>query len=183
MLFPCGFGVFPKSQPRPQDFGRSYNPYGSFGEEVPKTLVRSALPSAVILGGVHLQPRPFHLLDFRPIENREIPGQTARSFSVRNTPETGLERRSVGVFPTSVGNSPHRATRWLTGATSSLCYIRITGVSPVPSELPPCFRSTHSSGSSSFPQRMLSNTSWRLFIGMSFCRYAFCAAEVTSFRS
>lgn len=66
MLFPCGFGVFPRSQPRPQDFGRSYNPYGSFGEEVPKTLVRSALPSAVILGGVHLQPRPFHLLDFRP---------------------------------------------------------------------------------------------------------------------
>ena len=183
MLFPCVFGVFPRSQPRPQAFGRSYNPYGSFGAEVPKTLVRSALPSAVSRGGAVHRPRLFHLLDFRPIENREIPGQTARSFSARNTPETRLERRSVGVFPTSVGNSPHRATRWLTGATSTPRYIRITGASPLPSELPPCFRSTHSSGSSSFPQRMLSNTSWRLLTGMSFCRYAFCAAEVTSFRS
>ena len=115
MLFPCGFGVFPKSQPRPQDFGRSYNPYGSFGEEVPKTLVRSALPSAVILGGVHLQPRPFHLLDFRPSKIERNARKIALFYLVRNTPETGLERRSVGVFPTSVEKSPHRATRWLTG--------------------------------------------------------------------
>ena len=183
MLFPCGFGVFPKSQPRPQDFGRSYNPYGSFGEEVPKTLVRSALPSAVILGGVHLQPRPFHLLDFRPSKIERNARKIALFYLVRNTPETGLVRWSVGVCSTSVGNSPHRATRWLTGATSSLCYIRITGASPVPSELPPCFRSTHSSGSSSFPQRMLSNTSWRLLMGRSVCRYAFCAASLTSLRS
>lgn len=81
MLFPCGFGVFPKSQPRPQDFGRSYNPYGSFGEEVPKTLVRSALPSAVILDGVHLQPRPFHLLLFRPCR---------KSVALRKPPDLSL---------------------------------------------------------------------------------------------
>ena len=81
MLFPCGFGVFPKSQPRPQDFGRSYNPYGSFGAEVPKTLVRSALPSAVILDGVHLQPRPFHLLLFRPCR---------KSVTLRKPPDLSL---------------------------------------------------------------------------------------------
>ena len=120
MLFPCGFGVFPKSQPRPQDFGRSYNPYGSFGEEVPKTLVRSALPSAVILGGVHLQPRPFHLLDFRPSKIERNARKITLFFLVRNTPETGLERRSVGVFPTSVGNSQGRHPRPATSASPEL---------------------------------------------------------------
>ena len=115
MLFPCVFGVFPRSQPRPQDFGRSYNPYGSFGAEVPKTLVRSALPSAVILDGEHLQPRPFHLLDFRPSKIERNARKIALFYLVRNTPETGLVRWSVGVCSTSVGNSPHRATRWLTG--------------------------------------------------------------------
>lgn len=129
MLFPCGFGVFPRSQPRPQDFGRSYNPYGSFGAEVPKALVRSALPSAVILDGVHLQPRPFHLLDFRPSKIERNARKIALFHLVRNTPETGLVRWSVVVCSTSVGNSPHRATRWLTGATSSRRYIRITGTS------------------------------------------------------
>lgn len=178
MLFSCVFGVFPRSQPRPQDFGRSYNPYGSFGAEVPKTLVRSALPSAVILDGEHLQPRPFHLLDFRPSKIERNARKISLFFLVRNTPETGLVRWSVGVCSTSVGNSPHRATRWLTGG-----HICITGASPLPSELPPCFRSNHSSGSSSLPMRMLSNTSWRLLIGRSVCRYAFCTAAVTSFRS
>ena len=99
MLFPCGFGVFPRSQPRPQDFGRSYNPYGSFGAEVPKTLVRSALPSAVILDGVHLQPRPFHLLDFRPSKIERNARKIALFYLVRNTLETGLVRWSVGVSP------------------------------------------------------------------------------------
>ena len=155
MLFPCGFGVFPKSQPRPQDFGRSYNPYGSFGEEVPKTLVRSALPSAVILGGVHLQPRPFHLLDFRPSKIERNARKITLFFLVRNTPETGLERRSVGVFPTSVGNSPHRATRWLTGATSTPRYIRITGASSSSSS--GASSSVSSGGKISFPARASAN--------------------------
>ena len=115
MLFPCGFGVFPKSQPRPQDFGRSYNPYGSFGEEVPKTLARSALPSAVILDGVHLQPRPFHLLDFRSSKIERNARKIALFYLVRNTAETGLVRWSVGVCSTSAVKAPHRATRWLTG--------------------------------------------------------------------
>ena len=158
MLFPCGFGVFPKSQPRPQDFGRSYNPYGSFGEEVPKTLVRSALPSAVILGGVHLQPRPFHLLDFRPSKIKRNARKIALLYLVRNTPETGLERRSVGVFPTSVGNSPHRATRWLTGATSTPRYIRITGASSSSSS--GASSSVSSGGTISLPARASSNFSF-----------------------
>ena len=155
MLFPCVFGVFPRSQPRPQDFGRFYNPYGSFGEEVPKTLVRSALPSAVILGGVHLQPRPFHLLDFRPSKIERNARKIALFYLVRNTPETGLERRSVGVFPTSVGNSPHRATRWLTGATSTPRYIRITGASSSSSS--GASSSVSSGGSISLPMRAVSN--------------------------
>ena len=158
MLFPCGFGVFSKSQPRPQDFGRSYNPYGSFGEEVPKTLVRSALPSAVILGGVHLQPRPFHLLDFRPSKIERNARKITLFFLVRNTPETGLERRSVGVFPTSVGNSPHRATRWLTGATSTPRYIRITGASSSSSS--GASSSVSSGGTISLPARASSNFSF-----------------------
>ena len=155
MLFPCGFGVFPKSQPRPQDFGRSYNPYGSFGEEVPKTLVRSALPSAVILGGVHLQPRPFHLLDFRPSKIKRNARKIALFYLVRNTPETGLVRWSVGVCSTSVGNSPHRATRWLTGATSSPRYIRITGASSSSSS--GASSSVSSGGKISFPARASAN--------------------------
>ena len=155
MLFPCGFGVFPRSQPRPQDFGRSYNPYGSFGAEVPKTLVRSALPSAVILDGVHLQPRPFHLLDFRPSKIERNARKITLFFLVRNTPETGLERRSVGVFPTSVGNSPHRATRWLTGATSTPRYIRITGASSSSSSR--ASSSVSSGGTISLPMRAVSN--------------------------
>ena len=91
MLFPCGFGVFPRSQPRPQDFGRSYNPYGSFRAEVPKTLVRSALPSAVILDGEHLQPRPFHLLLFRPCR---------KSVALRKPPDLSLceTRPKRGLF-------------------------------------------------------------------------------------
>ena len=158
MLFPCGFGVFPKSQPRPQDFGRSYNPYGSFGEEVPKTLVRSALPSAVILDGVHLQPRPFHLLDFRPSKIERNARKIALFYLVRNTPETGLVRWSVGVCSTSVGNSPHRATRWLTGATSSLCYICITGASSSSSS--GASSSVSSGGTISLPARASSNFSF-----------------------
>lgn len=158
MLFPCGFGVFPKSQPRPQDFGRSYNPYGSFGEEVPKTLVRSALPSAVILDGVHLQPRPFHLLDFRPSKIERNARKIALLYLVRNTPETGLVRWSVGVCSTSVGNSPHRATRWLTGATPSLCYIRITGASSSSSS--GASSSVSSGGTISLPARASSNFSF-----------------------
>ena len=98
MLFPCGFGVFPKSQPRPQDFGRSYNPYGSFGKEVPKTLVRSALPSAVILDGVLWQPRPFHLLDSRPFENQETPAKTAPFSSAVFFPNGGFTVRG-GILP------------------------------------------------------------------------------------
>ena len=35
-----------------------------------QTLLRSALPSAVRQDGVHLQPRPFHLLAFPPIEGQ-----------------------------------------------------------------------------------------------------------------
>ena len=158
MLFPCGFGVFPKSQPRPQDFGRSYNPYGSFGEEVPKTLVRSALPSAVILGGVHLQPRPFHLLDFRPSKIERNARKIALFFLVRNKPETGLVRWSVGVCSTSVGNSPHRATQWLTGATSLRCYIRITGASSSSSS--GASSSVSSGGTISLPARASSNFSF-----------------------
>ena len=158
MLFPCGFGVFPKSQPRPQDFGRSYNPYGSFGEEVPKTLVRSALPSAVSRGGAVHRPRLFHLLDFRPSKIERNARKIALFYLVRNTPETGLERRSVGVFPTSVGNSPHRATRWLTGATSSLCYIRITGASSSSSS--GASSSVSSGGTISLPARASSNFSF-----------------------
>ena len=158
MLFPCGFGVFPKSQPRPQDFGRSYNPYGYFGAEVPKTLVRSALPSAVILDGEHLQPRPFHLLDFRPSKIERNARKIALFHLVRNTPETGLVRWSVGVCSTSVGNSPHRATRWLTGATSSLCYIRITGASSSSSS--GASSSVSSGGTISLPARASSNFSF-----------------------
>ena len=155
MLFPCVFGVFPRAQPRPQDFGRSCNPYGSFGAEVPKTLVRSALPSAVILDGVLLQPRPFHLLDFRPSKIERNARKIALFYLVRNTPETGLVRWSVGVCSTSVGNSPHRATRWLTGATSSLCYIRITGASSSSSS--GASSSVSSGGTISLPMRAVSN--------------------------
>ena len=158
MLFPCGFGVFPKSQPRPQDFGRSYNPYGSFGAEVPKTLVRSALPSAVSrVGAVH-RPRLFHLLDFRPSKIERNARKIALFYLVRNTPETGLVRWSVGVCSTSVGNSPHRATRWLTGATSSLCYIRITGASSSSSS--GASSSVSSGGTISLPARASSNFSF-----------------------
>ncbi len=155
MLFPCGFGVFSKSQPRPQDFGRSYNPYGSFGEEVPKTLVRSALPSAVSRGGAVHRPRLFHLLDFRPSKIERNARKIALFYLVRNTPETGLVRWSVGVCSTSVGNSPHRATRWLTGATSSLCYIRITGASSSSSS--GASSSVSSGGTISLPMRAVSN--------------------------
>ena len=158
MRFPCGFGVFPKSQPRPQDFGRSYNPYGSFGEEVPKTLVRSALPSAVSRGGAVHRPRLFHLLDFRPSKIERNARKIALFYLVRNTPKTGLERRSVGVFPTSVGNSPHRATRWLTGATSTPRYIRITGASSSSSS--GASSSVSSGGTISLPARASSNFSF-----------------------
>ena len=158
MLFPCVFGVFPGSQPRSQDFGRSYNPYGSFGEEVPKTLVRSALPSAVILDGEHLQPRPFHLLDFRPSKIERNARKITLFFLVRNTPETGLVRWSVGVCSTSVGNSPHRATRWLTGATSTPRYIRITGASSSSSS--GASSSVSSGGTISLPARASSNFSF-----------------------
>lgn len=158
MLFPCGFGVFSKSQPRPQDFGRSYNPYGSFGAEVPKTLVRSALPSAVSRGGAVHRPRLFHLLDFRPSKIERNARKIALFYLVRNTPETGFVRWSVGVCSTSAGNSPHRATRWLTGATSSLCYIRITGASSSSSS--GASSSVSSGGTISLPARASSNFSF-----------------------
>ena len=92
------------------------------------------------------------------LSKERSPAQTARSFSVRNTPETGLERRSVGVFPTSVGNSPHRATRWLTGATSTPRYIRITGASSSSSS--GASSSVSSGGTISLPARASSNFSF-----------------------
>ena len=99
--------------------------------------------------------RPFHLLDFRPSKIKRNARKIALFYLVRNTPETGLVRWSVGVCSTSVGNSPHRATRWLTGATSSPRYIRITGASSSSSS--GASSSVSSGGKISFPARASAN--------------------------
>lgn len=158
MLFPCVFGVFPRSQPRPQDFGRSYNPYGSFGAEVPKTLVRSALPSAVILDGEHLQPRPFHLLLFRPCR-KSVTLRKPPDLSLCETrPKRGL-RGGLWVFSRPRWKNRHTGRHGGSqGATSSPRYIRITGASSSSSS--GASSSVSSGGTISLPARASSNFSF-----------------------
>ena len=104
MLFPCGFSVFRESQPDHRISGGLTAPMALSGGSA-KTPCAVGLPSAVTLGGVHLQPRPFTCLIFDPRKSRLPP--ITLFFLCETRPKRGL-RRSVGVFPTSRWGTRHR---------------------------------------------------------------------------
>ena len=66
MLFPVITAVSDNYNPDSRHSGGFTTPIGLLWQKCDKTLLRSALPSAVRQDVVHLQPRPFHLLVFRP---------------------------------------------------------------------------------------------------------------------
>ena len=79
-----------------------------------KSLIRSALPTEVSRVGQLCGTDSFSCFFIDP--RRSVLSCAKRQFFLcAKHAQTGRFRRSVGVFPTSVLNSPHRATRWLTG--------------------------------------------------------------------
>ena len=93
-----------------------------------KSLLRSALPTEVSRVGQLCGTDSFSCFTIDP--RRSVLSCAKRQFFLcAKHAQTGRFRRSVGVFPTSVLNSPHRATRWLTGARPASGYICITGAS------------------------------------------------------
>ena len=113
-----------------------------------KSLKRSALPTEVSRVGQLCGTDSFSCFFIDP--RRSVLSCAKRQFFLcAKHAQTGRFRRSVGVFPTSVLNSSHRATRWLTGGYISTAHICIIGASSSSSS------GSVSDRSISFPARLL----------------------------
>ena len=113
-----------------------------------KNLKRSALPTDVSRVGQLCGTDSFSCFTIDP--RRSVHSCANRQFfQCAKHAQTGHFLHSVGVFPTSVLNSPHRATRWLTGGDIRFPYICIIGASSSSSS------GSVSDRSISFPARLL----------------------------